>query len=99
MTPEQLKGAHGSFDTVRIAAEVSEDNPHGFIVINAHDFDARKHELVETEEEQELSGFDWTTVSVKGLRAHLKAKSVAFDKDASKEELVALCEKTAAAGK
>ena len=30
-------------ETVRIVSPISADNPHGFIVINKSDFDAKKH--------------------------------------------------------
>lgn len=33
--------------TIRIKAEVSEDNPLGFIVINQSDFDAAVHEALD----------------------------------------------------
>ncbi len=33
-------------ETVKIVSEKSDDNPHGYIVINAEDFDASIHTLV-----------------------------------------------------
>ena len=33
-----------NIETVRIKAEVTEDNPLGYIVINEEDFNAKKHE-------------------------------------------------------
>jgi len=36
-------------DTVKIKADVTADNPHGHITINASDFDQSKHELLDGE--------------------------------------------------
>lgn len=48
--------SHGTCPTVRIKAEVTDDNPLGYVVINKEDFDAETHELFEAEPEPAPSG-------------------------------------------
>lgn len=45
-------------DTVRIVAEVTDENPTGYVVINKADFDPKVHKL--------YKGPDWTPPSVDG---------------------------------
>lgn len=45
-------------DTVRIVAEVTDENPTGYVVINKADFDGKVHKL--------YKGPDWTPPPVDG---------------------------------
>lgn len=42
-------------ETVKIVSEKSDDNPHGFIVINAEDFDAEKHQVFGDDESPQVA--------------------------------------------
>lgn len=47
MTPEELKGQHGTCPTVKVKTK------DGYAVINEHDFDKTKHELFEEPAQQQ----------------------------------------------
>lgn len=69
-------------ETVRIVSPVSEDNPLGYIVINAEDF---------REDEMELFVEGAAPImTVAQLRAVLTEKAIAFPATAKKAELQAL---------
>lgn len=76
-------------ETVRIKAEVSDDNPLGYIVINKTDFN---------EDEQELFGDESAATGGKkaDLQAALTAKGIAFPANATKAELQALLDQAPA---
>jgi hypothetical protein len=40
--------SHGTCNTVKIKAEVTDENPDGVVIINESDFDPAVHELHET---------------------------------------------------
>ena len=52
----QDKGADGRCETVKVVSPVSDGNPHGYIVINASDFDASTHELYGAEKKDDGKG-------------------------------------------
>ena len=77
-------------ETVKIKTEVTEGNPHGYIVINKTDFDADKHEVHEENAQKEPAD-----MTVKELQAALKEKGVEIPEGAKKADLVALLTKPA----
>jgi hypothetical protein len=81
-TVEQKRGQHGSCETVKVKA----DNEQGHVVINAHDFNDKEHELFE----EPKSGPDYDSMTAAQLKRELKALGRSFDAKADKEALLAL---------
>lgn len=70
-------------ETVKVVSPVSEDNPHGYIVINKTDL-TDEHELFEEGEP------DPAKMSVAQMRDALTKGGIAFDASAKKADLLAL---------
>lgn len=73
-------------ETVQIKAEISDDNPLGFIVINKSDFDQDKQELFV----EGVAGKPSDGLNVDQLKAALTAKNIAIPDNAKKADLQAL---------
>lgn len=52
----QHKGEHGTCSTIQVVAPISVENPAGYILINASDFDATVHELYEPKKAKDGDG-------------------------------------------
>lgn len=85
------KGDHGTCETVRVVAEVTDDNPQGYIVINKSDYDSAKHTLYEVEEA--TIAINYSKMNKSDLSKALTAGGVKHDDAMSKADLVALAEK------
>lgn len=70
--------------TVRIITPVTDDNPLGFVVINADDFDSAFHELFDKAPSEQAK------LSAAQLRGELTARGIEFDPNAKKFDLQAL---------
>lgn len=88
----------GSCETVRVKAEVTDDNPNGFIVINKTDFKEDEHELFVVPKSKKKVADDkpdFAAMKVAELKEYLDGKKVEYDKGAIKDVLIALCEANA----
>lgn len=88
-TPEQLKGQGGTCETMLVDYK---NGPKG-VLINVGDFDEDLHVKAKAkkEDDERDTSPDFTRYNKKELKAHLDSKKVAYDKDATNDELVALC--------
>ena len=99
-TDEQVKGQDGTCATVLVKAKDG-----GTMRINAHEYDEETHGKIVKKEAPGEGAADvkppaptgdgkvnWKSKTKDELIAHLTEKNVAYNTDANKAELVALCE-------
>lgn len=97
-TPEQKQGQNGSCPTVVVKLR----DGGGEVTINAHDYNPDKHGKVIRENDatevdpgagnvEVAKPTDWAKKTVAEMKDILADKGVAFDTDARKDDLIALC--------
>lgn len=91
----QLRGDHGSCETVRIKHDIVEGNDTGYTEINKHDFDPDVHELYKGKAAKAGDDSkDYASMTKAQIGELLSAAKVEFDPKDTKDVLVALAEKS-----
>ncbi len=94
ISPEQLKGAHGTCATVRVASDTA---PGGFVEMDAHTYNAEVHGELYVEPKakkaapaEQPEDVDYASMNKAQLIALLNERGISHDPKAKKDDLIAL---------